>query len=154
MQIKKFTESCFEYKKKLLLSTRRIISDVFQRQNDLYQADVGFIQNRRRVQRIMKLSLVLKEIPRSDDFGHVINEIHERNHFGENYSKWHKRQRVFAERVLSQERQRRNELDIECPALVKLRGTDFVLARFLVFQITKVFSLRFSPMKFRSKYKD
>jgi len=119
MQIKKFTESCFEYKKKLLLSTRRIISDVFQRQNDLYQADVGFIQNRRRVQRIMKLSLVLKEIPRSDDFDHVINEIHERNHFGENYSKWHKRQRVFAERVLSQERQRRNELDIECPALVK-----------------------------------
>ena len=124
MQIKKFTESCFEYKKKLLLSTRRIISDVFQRQNDLYQADVGFIQNRRRVQRIMKLSVVLKEIPRSDDFGHVINEIHERNHFGENYSKWHERQRVFAERVLSQERQRRNELDIECPALVKVRGTD------------------------------
>jgi len=153
MQIKKFTESCFEYKKKLLLSTRRIISDVFQRQNDLYQADVGFIQNRRRVQRIMKLSLVLKEIPRSDDFDHVINEIHERNHFGENYSKWHKRQRVFAERVLSQERQRRNELDIECPALVKLRGTDFVLARFLVFQIIKLFLLRFSPMKFRSKYK-
>lgn len=119
MQIKKFTESCLEYKKKLLLSTRRIIGDVFQRQNDLYQADVGFIQNRRRVQRIMKLSVVLKEIPRSDDFGHVINEIHERKHFGENYSKWHERQRVFAERVLSQERQRRNELDIECPALVK-----------------------------------
>ncbi|CAG5088240.1 Oidioi.mRNA.OKI2018_I69.PAR.g11786.t1.cds [Oikopleura dioica] len=119
MEVKRFTESCFEYKKKLLLSTRRIIGEVFQRQNDLYQADVGFIQNRRRVQRIMKLSGVLKEIPRADDFGHVIEEIHSRKHFGEKYSKWHERQRVFAERVCSKERERRDELDIECPALVK-----------------------------------